>query len=69
MTETKITMTNGIDQTLEKKRFLLRPMLESDINALLLIFTDPKVMAAFDHPLFTRYEIRYWKYALKNKNA
>lgn len=35
-------------------------MLASDIDALLLIFTDPKVMAAFDHPPFTRGQMSRW---------
>ena len=45
---------------LETKRLILRPMLESDFEALLLIFTDPKVMAAFDHPPFTREQMGHW---------
>ena len=45
---------------LETKRLLLRPMLESDLDALHLIFTDPKVMAAFNHPLFTREQMEGW---------
>lgn len=45
---------------LETNRLLLRPMLESDFDALLLIFTDPNVMAAFDHPLFTREQMERW---------
>ncbi len=52
-------MVDGIPQ-LETKRLLLRRMLESDFEALLLIFTDPKVMAAFDHPLFTREQMGRW---------
>jgi RimJ/RimL family protein N-acetyltransferase len=35
-------------------------MLESDFDALLLIFTDPKVMAAFQHPPFTHDQMRRW---------
>ena len=45
---------------IETKRLVLRPMLESDFNALLLIFTDPKVMAAFDHPPFTHEQMNRW---------
>ena len=45
---------------LETNRLCLRPMLESDFDALLLIFTDPNVMAAFDHPLFTREQMGRW---------
>jgi RimJ/RimL family protein N-acetyltransferase len=35
-------------------------MLDTDIDALLLIFTDLKVMAAFDHPPFTREQMSRW---------
>jgi RimJ/RimL family protein N-acetyltransferase len=35
-------------------------MLETDFEALLLIFTDVKVMAAFNHPPFTRDEMSRW---------
>ncbi len=45
---------------IETKRLVLRPMLGSDFDALLLIFTDPKVMAAFDHPPFTREQMNRW---------
>ena len=45
---------------LETKRLILRPMLESDFDALLLIFIDPKVMAAFDHPPFTHEQMSRW---------
>ena len=45
---------------IETKRLVLRPMLGSDFDALLLIFTDPKVMAAFDHPPFTHEQMNRW---------
>jgi len=45
---------------IETKRLILRPMLGSDFDALLLIFTDPKVMAAFDHPPFTHEQMKRW---------
>ena len=45
---------------LETKRLLLRPMLPSDFDALLLIFTDPKVMDAFTHPPFTPEQMQRW---------
>ena len=51
---------NGNNVQLETKRLVLRPMLESDFESLLLIFTDPKVMAAFDHPPFTHEQMRRW---------
>jgi RimJ/RimL family protein N-acetyltransferase len=45
---------------LETNRLILRPMWESDIDALHLIFTDSRVMAAFDHPPFTRDQMARW---------
>jgi [ribosomal protein S5]-alanine N-acetyltransferase len=45
---------------LETKRLLLRPMLPSDFDALLLIFTDPNVMAAFNYPPFTHEQMQSW---------
>jgi len=53
-------MLNRINSQLETKRLILRPMLATDIDALLLIFTDPKVMAAFNHPPFTRAQMERW---------
>ncbi len=53
-------MINGINLRLETKRLLLRPMLDSDFEALLLIFTDPKVMASFNHPPFTHEQMTRW---------
>jgi ribosomal-protein-alanine N-acetyltransferase len=53
-------MLNGIHQQLETNRLILRPMLETDFEALHLIFTDPLVMAAFNHPLFTREQMQRW---------
>lgn len=45
---------------LKTERLILRPMLASDIDALYLIFTDTKVMAAFDHDPFTREQMERW---------
>lgn len=45
---------------LETKRLILRPMLETDFDALHLIFTDPNVMAAFHHDPFTREQMQRW---------
>jgi RimJ/RimL family protein N-acetyltransferase len=42
------------EETLETKRLLLRPMLATDIDALHVIFTDPKVMASFGGEVFRR---------------
>ena len=53
-------MPNENNVQLETERLLLRPMRPSDFDALLLIFTDPRVMAAFNHPLFTREQMQRW---------
>jgi RimJ/RimL family protein N-acetyltransferase len=53
-------MLNGNPSQLETERLILRPMLETDFDALLRIFTDPKVMAAFNHPPFTGEQMRRW---------
>jgi RimJ/RimL family protein N-acetyltransferase len=53
-------MLSGTNLRLETKRLILRPMSETDLDALLLIFTDVKVMEAFDHPPFTREQMRRW---------
>jgi RimJ/RimL family protein N-acetyltransferase len=53
-------MLIGNNSRLETKRLVLRPMLETDIDALYLIFTDLKVMAAFNHPPFTREQMEHW---------
>jgi RimJ/RimL family protein N-acetyltransferase len=53
-------MLYGNSLQLETERLILRPMLETDFDSLLLIFTDPNVMAAFDHPPFTREQMQRW---------
>jgi RimJ/RimL family protein N-acetyltransferase len=45
---------------LETPRLLLRPMTDEDINPLLLIFTDPLVMASFDNIIFSREQMHAW---------
>jgi RimJ/RimL family protein N-acetyltransferase len=45
---------------LETKRLVLRPMLATDIDWLHLIFTDAKVMAAFNHDPLTREQMQRW---------
>ena len=45
---------------LQTERLILRRMLATDLDALLLIFTDSKVMAAFNHPPFTRERMERW---------
>jgi RimJ/RimL family protein N-acetyltransferase len=46
--------------SLETKRLILRPMLATDIDALHLIFTDPRVMASFGGELFSREQMERW---------
>lgn len=53
-------MLNENNLRLETKRLILRPMLETDLDALLRIFTDVRVMAAFNHPPFTREQMQGW---------
>ena len=53
-------MLNAISPQLETKRLILCPMQATDITALHLIFTDPKVMAAFNHDPFTREQMMRW---------
>jgi len=45
---------------LETKRLILRQMQFADFDDLMVIFTDPKVMAAFDSPPFDREQMSRW---------
>ena len=45
---------------IETKRLLLRPMSAEDADELLLIFSDPRVMASFDDQLFDRSMMERW---------
>lgn len=45
---------------IETQRLLLRPMISGDIDELLLIFSDPRVMASFDDLLFDRSMMEAW---------
>lgn len=45
---------------IETERLLLRPMRSEDVDALLRVFTDPKVMAAFAAPAFDRQQMEQW---------
>lgn len=49
-----------LENTLETKRLILRPMLATDLDDLLLIFTDPNVMASFGGELFNRAQMERW---------
>ena len=53
-------MPNATTFQLETRRLLLRTMLETDFDALHRIFTDPKVMAAFQHDPLSREEMQGW---------
>lgn len=53
-------MLNRADTRIETSRLVLRSMQPSDIDALLLIFTDAKVMASFGDELFTREQMERW---------
>lgn len=46
--------------TIETIRLLLRPMHAADMDALLHIFSDPIVMAAFDAAPFDRQQMEQW---------
>jgi RimJ/RimL family protein N-acetyltransferase len=52
--------TNPTLTTLETERLTLRPMVADDFDALLTIFTDPKVMASFKEPPFNRERMAGW---------
>ncbi|MFK7805063.1 MAG: GNAT family N-acetyltransferase [Anaerolineae bacterium] len=45
---------------LETKRLILRPMAPSDLDAISLIFTDLKVMAAFDSEPLNPDQVKAW---------
>ena len=45
---------------LETSRLQLRLMRADDVDALLAIFADSKVMAAFDQPVFDRVQMTQW---------
>lgn len=53
-------MNNVTPPTIETARLWLRPMQQDDFTALLQIFTDPQVMAAFGGELFTPAQMQGW---------
>ena len=53
-------MPNQQEPILETKRLSLRSMQETDIEALLVIFTDSRVMVAFDVDPFDRGQMSNW---------
>lgn len=53
-------MLDGYKPKLETPRLLLRPMQATDVHSLLHIFTDQKVMAAFDSPPFDQKQMAGW---------
>ena len=48
------------EHIIETPRLLLRPMRVDDTDALLCIFADPLVMAAFESDLFDRQQMARW---------
>jgi ribosomal-protein-alanine N-acetyltransferase len=46
--------------SIETQRLLLRPMEITDIDAMLRVFTDPLVIAAFGIPPFERHQMKQW---------
>lgn len=53
-------MPDNYQPILETTRLLLRPMQATDLDDLLSIFTDSKVMAAFDTAPFDRQQMAHW---------
>jgi len=53
-------MPDKQEPVLETTRLILRPMQAADFDDLLVIFTDPKVMAAFDTDPFDRGQMSHW---------
>lgn len=53
-------MLNKTEIQLQTERLVLRTMYATDLDALHLIFTDVKVMAAFNHDPFTREQMGRW---------
>jgi ribosomal-protein-alanine N-acetyltransferase len=51
---------DALKPLIETARLLLRPMIWSDVDALLHIFSDPKVMASFGEPPFDRARMERW---------
>ena len=49
-----------MESTIETARLLLRPMQLADVDPILSIFADPKVMAAFGEPPFDREQMVVW---------
>jgi RimJ/RimL family protein N-acetyltransferase len=45
---------------IETPRLWLRTMRATDLEGLLAVFSDPKVMAAFHSPPFTRHQMQNW---------
>jgi len=56
----ELNVTDKQEPILETTRLILRPMKAADIDALLVIFTDPQVMAAFDEEPFNREQMSRW---------
>ncbi len=50
----------GQNSQIETPRLVLRPMQPTDLDDLLRIFTDPRVMASFGGELFPREQMQRW---------
>jgi RimJ/RimL family protein N-acetyltransferase len=55
-----VSVSEPAAPVLETERLRLRPMTPDDLDALLRIFTDPNVMAAFNTPPFNRGQMWRW---------
>lgn len=55
-----LNMDDKQGPVLETKRLILRPMRAADIDDLLVVFTDPNVMSAFDSGPFDRGQMSNW---------
>jgi ribosomal-protein-alanine N-acetyltransferase len=60
MGEMKSPSFRPLETSLETPRLILRPMRASDLDALYLIFTDPKVMASFGVESFALEQMQRW---------
>lgn len=58
--ESSVARLQPFGEVIETERLLLRPMQAADVDDLLLIFADPKVMAAFEEPVFDRAQMERW---------
>lgn len=55
-----VRVSHSLDPTIETARLTLRPMRAEDVDHLLPIFADPRVMASFGSALFDREQMEQW---------